>query len=247
MAALRALEELGRLPEVRARGEEMLAGARESGDRYAEVTAGLYVAFALLASADLTRARALVSEVLREWTRGSFNLQHLGGLQIDVFCDLYEGASIRACERMAAALPAIEASGLLRVPLPRIDVHVLRARAALATADPSRHVVVEKIAEQLQREGRDDARGHGTMLRAALASRRHDGAAVRRFCGEAVAAYQRAGMALHSLCAERRIAEAGAAPERVAGIDVRMRALGVMDAERWAQVYAPGFRAPVGV
>ena len=59
MAAMRALEELGRMGELHRRADEMLAAARETGDHYAEVTALTYAAFARLANDDCDGARAL--------------------------------------------------------------------------------------------------------------------------------------------------------------------------------------------
>jgi eukaryotic-like serine/threonine-protein kinase len=241
MAALRALEELGRIGEVRVRAEEMLAGARESGDRYAEVTASLYVAFAALAADDTRRARTYVDEVLRHWTRGAFNLQHLGGLQVDLFCDLYESRSTQAWQRITAAWPALESSELFRVPLPRIDAYVLRARSALAMGEPSHLAIGGKDADRLLREGRDDAMAHGTLVHAAIAARRNDQAAARRLCGDAIGRYERAGMRVHALCAERRVAEIDRAADRVTELDARIRESGVTDPSRWAGIYAPGF------
>jgi len=245
MAALRALEELGRMSEVRVRAEEMLAGARATGDRYAEVTASLNAAFALLANDDPSGARSLVRQALGQWTREAFHIQHLYAVRIEAYCDLYEGRPEAARARVLAAWPALEASFLLRIPVSRVDALLLRARSALALAvnDPAFLPSCQTDATRLGGESRADAAGHALIIRAAIAALQQDRVNAMQLAERAAETYRRADMALHALCAERRWIEFAGATGDVAEIDRRITACGVTNPQRWVEIYAPGFRA----
>ena len=242
MAALRALEELGRLDEVGARAEEMLAVARDTGDFYAEVTASLYSAFAAIAAGRPEDARSLASEARARWTRHDFHIQHLYTLRIAVFCDLYDHRPDAAWTQVDAVWPDVVRSGLLRVPVSRVDALLLRARSALATRDVARLRSCEADTARLAREARSDARAHAASLRAGIVALRGDAQSAARLAEVAAAAYRSANMPLHALCAERRRAEHGAKTGELSAIDARIRECGVTDPARWADVYAPGFR-----
>jgi hypothetical protein len=244
MAALRALEELGRMSEMRARAEDMLAGADQTGDRYAEVTALLNLALPMLATADVAAARGLVARALAQWTREAFHIQHFYARRIEAYCDLYEGRPDRARAGILAIWPALRTSSLLRVPVSRVDAHLLRARStvALAAQDGRYAPRAESDMAPLARESRGDAVAHVFILRAGLQALPAHRPQAIELVGRAIAAYRRAGMELHALCAERRGAEIAGAVERLAAIDQRIRDCGINEPVRWVDIYAPGFR-----
>jgi eukaryotic-like serine/threonine-protein kinase len=224
---------------VRTRAADMLAAARATGDHYAEVTAAVYAAFGTLAADRPEDARALVRQAVERWSHAGFHIQHLYAVQLEAYCDLYEHRPERAWERVEAAWPDVERSGLLRVPVTRVDAHALSARCALASRAAT---ICARAAARLAGEERADAKAHALLLHAGLAASAGDEAAAARLAEEAAAAYRRAGMLLHALCADRRRAELAYPTGDVEAIDARIRACGVVDPARWVEIYAPGFR-----
>ncbi|MCW5892042.1 MAG: protein kinase [bacterium] len=236
MAALRACEELGAIAELRARAAAMLAAARDAGDRYAEVTAALNVAFGRLADGDPSGARRATREALGRWTQRAFNLHHLYAARIEAMCDLYDGDARAAAGRLAAIARPLRRSGLTRVPLPRVDAAVLGARIALAAGTEG---VARTGARRLAREGRADATAHAIAIGAALAQRRGESGRAAEAYRRAAAAYRSAGMEVYASCADRRRGEALGDAAAVRAADDRLRTLGIADPVRWASVYVP--------
>jgi hypothetical protein len=236
MAALRACEELGAIVEMRARAAAMLAAARDDGDRYAEVTAALNVAFGRLANGDTSGARKATREALGRWTQRAFNLHHLYAVRIEAMCDLYEGAAAVAAARLDAIWRPLRRSGLMRVPLPRVDAAILRARVALATGTTA---VARKLAHRLAREGRSDATAHAAAIGAALARQRGNPGRAAQGFREAAAAYRSAGMEVYAACADRRRCEVLGDAAGVTAADDRLRDSGIAEPARWASVYIP--------
>lgn len=236
MAALRACEELGAIDEMRARAAAMLAAARDDGDRYAEVTAGLNVAFGRLANGDTSGARLATRDALGRWTQRVFNLHHLYGARIEAMCDLYDGDAGAAAARLDAIWRPLRRSGLTRVPLPRVDAAVLRARVALAAGAAA---VARMCVRRLAREGRSDATAHATAIGAVLAQRAGKPGRAAQGFREAAAAYRGAGMEVYAASADRRRCEVLGDAAGVIAADDRMHALGIAEPLRWASVYVP--------
>jgi hypothetical protein len=176
MAAIRALEELGDMHAVLTQAEELAADGVARGDRYAEVTGLLYAAIAHVARGDVASARAYAARVRSLWTLDGFHIQHFYALRVEAWCDLHAGDAERAVKRVEASWPAVRRSGLLRVPISRIDARLLRARAnlALAADDRGRRAVllgsVRRDARALARESRSDAAALASLLEAGVAT-----------------------------------------------------------------------------
>jgi hypothetical protein len=182
-AELRALDELGELPEADQRARRMAAESRDLGDHYGAVVAALMLGITLLGANRPDEARRQLAAAFDGWPREPFLIQHFYRLRIEVMADLYEGDAATAWSRLEAAWDTIERSQFLRVAATRIDAFALRARAALAMAsEPSaereRYLrAATKLARRLRKEARRDARGHGSLIYACAASvRGHRGA-----------------------------------------------------------------------
>jgi hypothetical protein len=244
MAALRAQEELGLMNEMQASAEEMLAAAQQAGDRYAEVTALLNLALPVLASGDVVGARTRAAQALDRWTRTGFHIQHFYARRIEAYCDLYEGCPDGARARILEIWPALRASFLLRVPVSRVDAYLLRARSTVALASRNARYMSAAAGDvaMLARESRSDAMAHSLILWAALCALRGEQSIAVEMIERATDAYRRAGMQLHALCTVRQLAALTGAVDTMADTDERIRASGVMNPSRWADVYAPGFR-----
>src|SRR6266702_8279653 len=134
MAALRALEELGRLVELRERAERVWRDGSERDDRYAEVTGRLYAGIGELAAGRPDSARRHAQTVRSLWSRNVAHVQVVYALRIEIACDVYEGDPATAWGRLDTMWQVLRRSQLLRVPITRMDAYLLRARVALARA-----------------------------------------------------------------------------------------------------------------
>lgn len=247
MGALRALEELGRIPELQHRAVNLLEQAQQLGDVYAEVTFRLYDAFWRIARGEVEEARRGAETAITLWGRDSFQLQHLYELRIHACCDLYEGDVASAWERIESSWDSLVASNVLRHPLLASDAHQLRAQAALSLAPTARRAEMLTIA-------RKSARTLASLRRAdAVAASQRVGAAIANLGGQVsealtllVAAqrgYEQAQMPLHAAYVQRRHGEMSATAgtrERDAA-DAVMSDRGIKEPERWLAVQAPGF------
>jgi hypothetical protein len=251
MGALRALEELGRVDEIRRRLPRLIDEAIAHDDLYAEVTFRLYDAFWRISHGEIEEARREARDVLERWGRAGFQMQHLYELRILACCDVYEGAPRQAWARVQAEWPALERSRLLAHRMLYSDALQLRARVALAAADAGAPCEreVEPAARRLARMQRPDASAAACLLRAALASRARDRTGALALLGQAEAGYASAGMSLHAAYAARRRGELIGGDEGDASIwqaDRTLQSAGIQDPERWLEIQAPGFSAPPG-
>jgi hypothetical protein len=252
MSAMRALEELGRLQEVAARAEELLVTAEAVGDRYAEVTALLNLAFSAIADDDLRGARSRAHRAVERWTQQGFNLQHLYAMRVEAYADLYEGHAERAWRRVQDTWPALKSSYLARLPMIRMDAHILRARVALALGTERRETRTgllrrcERDVRVVEREGRRDGTAHALLLRAGISARLGDQARSLELVERAALAYEQADMAVDAACALRRrgdLVGGEKGSEQVAAADRVLHGAGIRNAARWVTIHAPGFGA----
>ncbi len=243
MGALRALEELGRLDELRHRLPRLLDEAIAHDDLYAEVTFRLYDAFWRISRGEIEEARQQARDVLERWGREGFEMQHLYELRIEALCDVYAGSPSEGWTRVQAAWPSLERSGLLAHRMLKSDALQLRARVALAAG-----VRVEREAESaaraLERMGRPDAIAAAGLLRAASAARSGDRTRALELLRQSEAGYASASMSLHVAYARRRRGELLGGDEGDALVwtaDRVLEAAGILDPTRWLELHAPGF------
>ena len=221
---LMALEQRGRLAEVERRAREHLRDAEARGDLYGEVVFQQFVGQSRVAADDPSGAREHASSSLRRWTRSGYTLQHFYALRIEVSCDLYEGEARAARDRLRAAWPAVERSGLLGNPISRIDATLLRARCALAGGQRREALA---LARRLAAERRPDGPLHATWIQGRAEDDQAKLHAAQR-------GFSQRGMALYAAALARRLAD-GAEPGPTAAI----RALGVADPDRWMAYFMP--------
>ncbi|HVR62340.1 MAG TPA: protein kinase [Polyangia bacterium] len=247
MGALRAVEELGRLHDYRRRCQQLCSDADARGDVYARVTAVLYEALANLAAGRPPLARQQAAASLAVWTKSAFSVQHLYTVRLEAFCDIYEDRAADAWRRIEAMWPALGRSGLLRIPIVRIDAHALRARAALAMAQASASPapwleLAARDRRRLAREKRPDTPGHALLLEAGEAG--GAGRARALAClDQAIAVYAANGMSLWQAYAQHRKGELLGGDDGRALADGAARAMrgeGIAHPARWLAVVAPG-------
>ncbi len=247
MGALRALEELGRIPELQVRAVGLLEQAQQLGDVYAEVTFRLYDAFWKIARGEVEEARRGAETAIALWGRGSFQLQHLYELRIQACCDLYEGDVASAWKRIESSWDSLVEANLLRHPLLASDAHQLRAQAALSLAPTDRRAemltIARKSAQKLANLRRADALAASQRIEAATAYLRGQVAESMTLLSAAQRGYEQAQMPLHAAYVQRRRSEVAANPEMAErdAADTAMSDRGIKDPERWLMVQAPGF------
>jgi hypothetical protein len=248
MAVIRALEELGDVPEVRRRAESLKEEAEEIGDLYAQLTARQYTAFWRLAEDDFARARAEGRDALALWSHAGYHLQHFYALRLESYCDIYEDNPEAAWARVAEAWPLLRRSNLLRHPVVRVDANLLRARVALAAAagEPAHRLrTATSCARRLSRERRSDARAHGALIRAGIASARGDNITYAlTSLAEAAQQFERTGVLLCAAYARRRYGELLGGTEgasRMLEAEAVMTSRTIRNPARWLAVHAPGF------
>jgi len=252
MSAHRALFMMGHLGELASRSHAWLREAEDAGDLYGEVWAALFSGAALLAADDPQGARDRVGAAVRRWSQDGFHFQHMLALVLETYCDLYEGRSGGAWQRLSEQWAAVEASHILHWQFLRIFGLQVRAAAALAASREQPHAetvllaAAERDAAQLDldAETRRDSAAAAAMIRAGIAARTGARAQAIAHLDAAIAGFEAAHMVLHAACARRRKGEcvgglAGTA--LVAEADRTMVDLSIVRPRQWAAIYAPGF------
>lgn len=248
--AMVPLESMGRFRELSSRTAEWYRESVAVGNLFAQITAALSSAIAHIAADDPDMARQRVREAIARWSQRGFSVQHMYALRVEACADLYEGDPASARSRVWEAWPVIESSQLLRVQFGRVDMHLLRAKTAIACAargGPGREALLrtaDRDAGQLEREIRRDSMPTARLLRAGIARVRGDRDAAAAHLSEAASAFDACDMALHAACCRRRRGELIGGDEGrdlITGADALMRSQDIKSPERWCAIYAPGF------
>ena len=134
LARLRVLEELGDGPGLAQGVAAVGTRSRARGDRYTTLIVQRFEGLLALRAGDVTRARALAASAREAWASRSVHLPLLYVVQLEVWCDLYEGQAAAALARVEAVWPELEASGVFALSRARADAELMRAQAAVAAA-----------------------------------------------------------------------------------------------------------------
>ncbi|WP_438000120.1 protein kinase [Sorangium sp. So ce185] len=234
----------GKIPGLAATTADLLAEARERGDRYRETMIRLNGAYLLDLAADRpASARATVDAAMERWSRAGYHLQHFREVLARGRIALYEGDAAAALRFVVAATPPLLGSGMVAIPLVRGELHYLRALASLAVAarGGARAVALRALALADARalDRRDVFWGPpvAAMIRASVAAQRGRAAEAAERMRGAEAALDRLGAALLAAAARRaRGVWLGGDEGRalVAAADAWMEARGVRRPARFA-------------
>ncbi|MEZ4450713.1 MAG: protein kinase [Nannocystaceae bacterium] len=171
MGLLRVHMELGDMATMRADARAFAQRADGLGDRYAQVTAGLYEALGLLSLGRPEKARQRAQQAQRAWTPViECTIQHLYVAQVVALSHTLEGRPDEAAAVIADLWPRLRRAQLMRIPVARIDALSLRARVGLCIAKwtPARRrqalASVRRDADELMGEERRDAQGIGRLV-----------------------------------------------------------------------------------
>lgn len=249
MAAMRALEELGDIAEVRQRATQMLGEGESTGDLYGTVTALLMLGVADKLQGRTAEARACARRVASLWTLSGFHVQHFYALRIEIYCDLLEGQPTNALKRLDDAWPQIQSAGLLRHTLLRTDAHLLRARAALAAAASSTQPGkllhdAETAARQLSGEERPDAVAAAELVRSGIAAHRNDRPGAVALLEQSERTFQENDMKLAALASRWQRSALSEEPRTLTPEDqAYIEAEGISEPDELFRVLAPGFES----
>jgi hypothetical protein len=162
-------------------------------------------------------------------------------------CALARGDELAAWRELDAIWPRLVRSGMLRSPLVHIDFHGLRLRCALAlhvSGEGPAQVrrLCQRESDRLRKHTRADARAVGLLAAAGLMYQQGRTQA-EQLLEQASAAFRDASQPIHAeLCTLLRHHAAGAG-QAARACEAALKARGVVNPRRWAQVIAPGFRA----
>jgi predicted Ser/Thr protein kinase len=235
MALLRGLEELGEMREMSARAQRMIDECDDRGDRYGAATGLLFAAAGDLAQDQPARARERIRQARERLPSDGFHIQHFYALRAEAHADLYEGRGDEAAGRVRAGWPQIRRSGLLLVPITRIDARLLAARTSLSSSRARRPVTAELA--RLSRETRLDVAASTALLEARLALASGESVIAVSHLERAERGFEECEMRIQrDLCraARARLAGDTAAQDTA---ELSMRAKGVREPERWAAVF----------
>jgi serine/threonine protein kinase len=234
----------GDLTELRARHDESTRDAIRRGDRHLETTTRRASYMVWLAEDDLEGGRGSLQVAGWERPAGDVHLQDVWELFASNDIALYEG---RAGEKLAAqaeAIAALRRSLLMRIQLLRSLVWWQSARLRLAVGDRRTAGDIQVLCRRLERDGVRHASAMAGLVRAALATWRHDQRAAVEHLRAVIDHATASEMLLVTACARWRLGELSDVEE---GEAARSAARAWMTSHRVARpdklvdVIAPGF------
>jgi hypothetical protein len=224
--------------------------ARQRGDKYSQALM-VYPGIVLSLARDrVDLAEKILAEVERPSSDRTFDLRDFTTFHCALLIDRYKGDSARAWLRISEYWPRIERSKILVVNIVRVSALAERGSAAASLAvtdgpDRALHLRVAKsCAKQLARERLPHGRALAKLLAARIARVSGDAERALATLNDASLSLESAGLALHAQCSRRCIGTlmgGNMGNILVAEVDVALRASGVRDPARFAEMMTPGF------
>jgi hypothetical protein len=214
---------------------------------------------AWLALDDVASAEREVADASGRWHDARFQLPQAWALLAWQLIDLYRGDGEGACVRLDGHWPRVRRSGFLFVPSLRGHFLYLRCTSSLAagaevSGDARRRRALlgaaERDANSLAKVAMLGCAPAARMILAGVAQQRGDRARAIGLLEEAVAAFEGADMRGYAAAARRQLGVLRGGDEGaqlVHDADEYFRGKGVLRADRFAAMLAPGFASgPVG-
>ncbi|EPX60010.1 hypothetical protein D187_002096 [Cystobacter fuscus DSM 2262] len=250
MCVVYSLSQLGLLREAASRGNRWLRSAEETGDLFGGVSLEIHTSDALLAADQPEAALEQLRRALSKWSSELFTPQNLYGVVDSAKCELYKGDAAAAWKVLDGAWETALAANAMGWQFTRVQGLHFHAGAALALAcqRPSERermlASVSQDTQQLRQEGRHYSRASAALLQAGVAMTRGQPEEALRELEAAIAGFTEADMALHVACAcwhKGRLLGGDEGRALVAEAEAVMHEQGIRHAERWVDVFAPGF------
>jgi serine/threonine protein kinase len=249
MGMLRALEEVGEFARVGAEARGWQSDADARGDVYARATASLYLAFQALADDAPQRALAASAQGSAQGVTPAAPVHQFYGLRVDACAHLYSGQLELAHARADEACALASQTQLVRLPMPRTDMLLLRLRTTLRRRELLRHAgpsldACERDCSLLDAQRRSDASAHAALMRGAIAQLRGAPSAALEQLTLAAALFSGAGMFLNTAYSDAaigRVIGGAAGQRRTDAAVIRIQSKGIARPDRWLSIHAPGF------
>ncbi len=245
-----ALVYSGQIRELARRHPRWVADATDRGDLY--TLAGLQASHPTvvwLAADDPDVARRNARDVMGQWPRRKFLVQHWQAMLCEAEIELYALNGRGAYDRVVRDGWALTKSLLLNAQIIRGVTYFVRGRAATVSADPSepqrraRLGEADRMASRLERERMPWTSAFASLVTAAAANARGQSAAAIAALRAAVARTRNADMTMHGAAATRHLGlllGGDEGRELVQTADDSMRAEGIVVPSRWATMLIPG-------
>ena len=230
---------LGEMAALQQSSSAALQEVEGRGDLYASTTLRIRpMNFAALAADDVDAARWHADEGMRQWTPAGYHAQHYYHMVALTNADLYVGDGRAAWARVQSHWRALVRSLFLRVQVVRIEANSLRGRAALAAASEDVSLLGEALAmaAKLDKEQIPWATALALLLRAGVAARRRESAAVEKWLALAAEIFAQEKMQLYAAVAGRRRDRATS--------DAWMTLQRIRNPDRQSAMLAPGIFGP---
>ena len=235
--------------------------ARDRDDQFTASMMACFTAYGALVVDDVNGARRDIRDAAALWSASGYHLQHYLQLLSGVQVDLYAGDAERAYQRMREERVSLRRSLLLQIQMTRIESSHLMARCALALASlrpaaasgrPSRYrrrtllKQVKRIVSMLGREKLAWSRGLRQLLQAGLAAHQGRKEPAIAALNAAMKTLGSCEMALYAAAAKRQLGRLHGGHHGahiIATADVAMRARGIVEPAKVADMLVPGFGA----
>lgn len=250
--SLWSLSHLGEIGELGRRWPVLLKEARERGDLYAVMNLSTYImAIVRLAADRPDEAYDVLRQIMSQWSRQGYHVQHNDELWAAGLIELYRGDGPAAWNLVNGQWPALARSLLLRVQFIRTSMYFLRARCALAAATTTKSPALLKVADrdarQLERELIPYAKPYSRLIRAGLAAIQGDSHAARIALADAATGFDAVEMQLCAASARRTLGELIGGEEGRTLLDQAnawMTGQGIRNPARMTAMYVTGFSTP---
>ena len=245
-----ALVYSGQIRELTRRHPRWVADATDRGDLY--TLAGLQASHPTvvwLAADNPTAARRNASEVMAQWPRNKFLVQHWQAMLCEAEIQLYAGDGQGAYDRLLRDARPLTRSLLLNAQIIRGVTYFVRGRAAvasIATKDGSgaaRAAEARRLVRRLERERMPWTSTFASLVAAAVENASAQRPAAIASLRAAIDRARVADMTMHGAAATRQLGlllggEEGRGLVREA--DDRMRGEGIMVPAQWVAMLLPG-------
>jgi hypothetical protein len=244
-----ALYWMGRSGDVARELKPVIRSLEERGNVLQWLWLSAYQCGVLLSQGRVPEGREMAEEVVARWPAKGFQIQHWWKAAAEIHFDLFEDKPEAAWSALNSVWPVLNRSLLLWGQLQQIEVHWLRARAAIAFASTDHPKARERLADavrsirHIEREGTAWGNALALTLRASVAS--IEGDRQQAISLLATAEPMLETHALEAVFASARRArgtclggDEGASLMRAS--DAWMTAQQVASPERWARLFVPG-------
>jgi tetratricopeptide (TPR) repeat protein len=247
-----SLARLGELSELAKNVTASLQDAEQRGDLYGSTVLRMGEPNLIWLVQDLPdEARGECEDAIGRWSQRAFHTQHSYHVHAMVQIELYAGQGEAAWQRVLAMWPRLLPSFLLRLPLPRLAMIDLRARAAVAAAAQATGARRKELLAEARRAARAVSRvdigsagAAAAAIRAGVAHLSGDDAGAATLLAEAAALFDREEMAMHAACARGvrgRLVGGDEGAAQLAAMDTFMRRQHIAAPDRFSRIFIPGF------